>query len=829
MKVYAFSHTHWDREWFVTAKYTNEWLEELFEELLKLMEKRPGFSFILDGQTLILEDLFSVKPEWRERVLKLVREGRLLVGPVYCQLDWRIAPFQAIWKNFEVGKKDSESYGGTFDIGWFMDNFGQVSQLPQIMWLFGIERAVVWRGVGGEGDTCFLWKAPDGSEVLTLFLIAGYRNLYNLRSTPEIAEKRLKSEIEKEKPFMDFAVLLDGYDLDVHPEDPAEHLKMDFETSLDELFQEVRSRAKKVVEGELLSGKYASVFPGTLSSRTYLKISAEHVGRLLKFRDILAKLFGKSFDNESWRRYLKTLIHDNICGVGVDEIHDGMERAYRELHQGTLREIEEILNSAGVEGHRIISIQPYSFVGKVAGNIGAEVWNVKGAGIWRVEEAGEYEERSPEAFSRKVGSVELVFDGASFFLDGKKVGILCVERENGDAYSSFTTPMDYEELLKSVRVLEADGVVKVLMERELRFHEGYVRTEEEVLLDDLPFLRWRIKMRTLGCCFKVRFGMEGSGEVYAGMPADVVKRPLEDRDLLPRKLSGPLSRVLLAAREVDRVDEFPFQGFVARREGNKTIAILARGLREYKAEEGRFFVTLGRSVEWVTKPVEGRHGDAGPLMYVFGARAEREVVIDIAFMVTDFQPWEEEFLKASEFFRDWVLRVEMRGGEEREIHFGYDKVVLGVDEKGLIFFDPGTKKLLIKQPEKLGKRPCEARILYETFPVSCEGALPSWEAVNVIRKMRKELLKEKEELVKALDRAEGVEYHRVKHRILSMNRTVLELELSELMVRRKMGETISDDEIRRVARRLNDARAARRTYDYILELAEWEETSNKKG
>ena len=152
MKAFVLCHTHWDREWFLTSDYTNEWLVKLFERLFEILEKDEDYIFILDGQTLIIEDLLSVAPQYESKVRRLIEEGRLIIGPVYCQIDWRISPEYAVWENFFIGKKDMGRFKAKKFCGWFVDNFGQISQLPQLLKKFGVDCAFVWRGVNPKED-----------------------------------------------------------------------------------------------------------------------------------------------------------------------------------------------------------------------------------------------------------------------------------------------------------------------------------------------------------------------------------------------------------------------------------------------------------------------------------------------------------------------------------------------------------------------------------------------------------------------------------------------------------------------------------------------------
>lgn len=48
------SHTHWDREWYLNSKYTNEWLVPFFDQLLAMFEKEEDYQFVLDGQMAMI-------------------------------------------------------------------------------------------------------------------------------------------------------------------------------------------------------------------------------------------------------------------------------------------------------------------------------------------------------------------------------------------------------------------------------------------------------------------------------------------------------------------------------------------------------------------------------------------------------------------------------------------------------------------------------------------------------------------------------------------------------------------------------------------------------
>ena len=87
MKVFVISHTHWDREWYLTREKSRFMLIELVDRLLRLLAKQPNYVFMLDGQTIVLEDYLEIKPEKEEEISALIKAGRLRIGPWYVLTD----------------------------------------------------------------------------------------------------------------------------------------------------------------------------------------------------------------------------------------------------------------------------------------------------------------------------------------------------------------------------------------------------------------------------------------------------------------------------------------------------------------------------------------------------------------------------------------------------------------------------------------------------------------------------------------------------------------------------------------------------------------------
>jgi alpha-mannosidase len=92
--IHLVSHTHWDREWYLTFQQFRLKLVQLIDRLLDILGSDPDFKyFLLDGQTILLEDYLQIRPEREADLINLIRNGRLLIGPWYISPDeFLVAP-----------------------------------------------------------------------------------------------------------------------------------------------------------------------------------------------------------------------------------------------------------------------------------------------------------------------------------------------------------------------------------------------------------------------------------------------------------------------------------------------------------------------------------------------------------------------------------------------------------------------------------------------------------------------------------------------------------------------------------------------------------------
>ncbi|MCK4260587.1 MAG: hypothetical protein KAX49_16540 [Halanaerobiales bacterium] len=395
-KAHIISHTHWDREWYLNSKYTNEWLVPFFDHLFLMLEKEDNYQFVLDGQMAMIDDYYDelkkqgkgVYP-YREKIKKYVQERRLFVGPYYLQPDWQLLSEEALVRNLLVGHKKAFEYGDVMRVGWLLDNFGQISQTAQIHKECNIKGLYAWRGVEMDPfdvQSEFNWESPDGSVLPSIYLLNSYRNVMRLAEYEDIIKERINDEVEK---LIDFAttdniLLMNGYDQEMVPDDIQPFIKRkSLDTEKYEVIQSnpenylghvMRQNPKlKTLKGALYSGRFIAVFPGVMSSRMYLKLqndaSQKAIEKLAEPLSTLSWLQGGDYDqvslDKAWELLLKNHPHDSICGVSIDDVHIDMEERTQDfqfiidhLIRVKLQEMVRRINTSGCTDNALVVFNP---------------------------------------------------------------------------------------------------------------------------------------------------------------------------------------------------------------------------------------------------------------------------------------------------------------------------------------------------------------------------------------------------------------------------------------------------------------------------------------
>jgi hypothetical protein len=900
--AHIINHTHWDREWFLTSIYTSLWIPALIDRLDQLVKNNPNYRFLLDGQTLVIEDLLFLAPEYEEKVNKLVRDGNLIIGPYYCQPDWRITGGESLIRNMLYGSQDMQRFGGTNRIGWMVDTFGHISQAPQLHKLFELETLFVWRGVP-KLEPYYSWQGSDGQKLFTLNLFGGYRNLYGITRVPEVAINRLEAEVSRLQPYYPTGdiPLFDGYDLENNPEDPIEfYQQVDIdipkniqirESAPRDYVQELQGKLGKlpIIAGELISGKYGAVFPGTLSTRTYLKIMNRDCEQLLyqlcEPLAVLARFKGRAYNSqqyEDWGRLLlQNAIHDCICGVSIDLVHEKMEYSYQELFRMINEDMQTSMNYILRDfepGVYALSTNPFPSGGWQIMEDSIYLLATEGVGVWKITQQLQVEEPNEPVTEFKWRNDHYsatVSENGEVHLGTAILGILLITEENGDAYSDEAGDKRTKCDASGPLIIEQKSAhhCNVRYACECQMGEAIISATVRLIFDQTPLVRWQVDLDSRGTNFRIdiQFKTAVSGEIYAGMPFDMVERPTVDKDLLPRQLNNELENVLLGQRELEETRTFPFDDFVAISDESSSAVVLAKGIYAYQAdEEGVISLTLRRSVEWLTDhELESRAGDAGPIMYVPDARCERTVRHEIAVMIDNTTINDLSIHQINVEFQNSPLIVVSNGeGEQTKWQFFQEDIPLSslrIQANKILarVFNPTTREYSLKNkyrgtdvwgrhnatikhvPAKMIQTleidkllpeviepPYDKVVTTVTLPewrVGKNKGLPDPEIINQIETKVAHFEAETTLLEERLNNIRESERHPVRYRYYLRMRELYELRLSAELNKRKFAQQgkldhdylySPDPEIVRLGEQLNEMRIKRRIYDYVVRALE---------
>ncbi len=378
--LHIVSHTHWDREWYRPFQEFRLRLVHLVDDLLDLLERDKNFKFfMLDGQTVVLDDYLAMRPE-NEKVLRdHVRKGRIIIGPWHILPDMFLVGPEAHIRNLLEGDRTARRFGPKMRIGYMPDSFGHFAQMPQLIRGFDMDVISLWRGPDDQPAE-FWWEAPDGSRVLMAYLRDSYSNGASLQpSIPsEFAAQleRAADSLAAHSEVSDYLIMF-GNDHMQPPRDTSKAIAYAnaalrganvIHSTLPNYVKAVRAQIAKdnihlpVYKGEFRSSKHSHLLPGVLSTRMWIKQRNQACETLLEkwaepfstFASLQAvKLEGlqvKTFKpadiqtfqlikdpaqilRNTWRLLMECHPHDSICGCSIDQVHEEMKPRFDQVEQ----------------------------------------------------------------------------------------------------------------------------------------------------------------------------------------------------------------------------------------------------------------------------------------------------------------------------------------------------------------------------------------------------------------------------------------------------------------------------------------------------------------
>ncbi len=344
MEFSLVTHTHWDREWYVPFEFYRHRLLFLIDSLIDRLHQQPEFkAYVLDGQTIVLEDYLEMRPERKNELVQLLKDGRLSAGPWYILPDEFLVSGESMIRNCLIGRQVLERLGcRSMETAYLPDMFGHSAYMPTLIKGLGLKAAVIWRGVGkAAGKTEFWWQAPNGDRVLTTHLMRGYSTSAHYGRPLDVMKEVIRDEVDDliDKAATPYGLLMNGTDHEIFDGELVAQIPLWLEewghhgvsSTLDYYIERVLTAVDSIsqIEGELRCPRREFVLKDILSSRVYLKL--RHFDAQTFLSDYLEPLCACSrltgtpaylLELErSWRLVLQSQPHDTLCGCSTDRVH----------------------------------------------------------------------------------------------------------------------------------------------------------------------------------------------------------------------------------------------------------------------------------------------------------------------------------------------------------------------------------------------------------------------------------------------------------------------------------------------------------------------------
>jgi alpha-mannosidase len=344
--IHVVGHAHMDMNWLWTYSETMQMCNDNLRQVVAFMEEFPDYT-MLQSQASVYNFVEMVDPPLFEKVKKYVSEGRLEpAGGMWTEGDMNMSSGEAITRSFLLGQRYFLSrFGKTTNIGWLPDNFGHISQMPQILKLAGCDYFYFHRCKPYLGT--FWWIAPDSSKVLC------YANdTYNGDITDG-----LKNGIERFSPDKRRILQITGVgdhgggptraNIDkVHQLDKIKGYPSVKFTTAGDFF---RMASREMDERPTHRGEMQFIFEGCYTTVADIKEGNRNNENMLfagEFLNALQWLHEDKYPAESYRDLWTTVtfnqFHDILPGSAINEAN----REAVSRHMEVLREATELRNNA---------------------------------------------------------------------------------------------------------------------------------------------------------------------------------------------------------------------------------------------------------------------------------------------------------------------------------------------------------------------------------------------------------------------------------------------------------------------------------------------------
>lgn len=346
-------------------EYTARCLQ-IIDEAIRIMEENPEYHFFVE-QAWLWEEYWQARPDKRDAMRKLAKEGRLTLEPgMYAVPDMTLPDGESLYMQVTLGKKIAkETLGYDPRVCMITDCWGHHGQLPQIMTQCGYDYYAFSRCMRPDVDVQnFVWKGVDGSKLRSHWMSTHYDGIgFPVEGEIENADE-LNWEDASEagiSKLMDRNRVKCGDDPQYLPVGG----DMRYPSALaPKIVRNLNERGKLpelkfVAPGEALDaidwaskpefdGEFMSDMQGSFVTNIWIKLADRYFAREIYTLEALSAALGAKKDfTLAWKLHLKNQFHDIICGTICNRAYRDVEADFRTLGHLLTQIRRELTSEAG--------------------------------------------------------------------------------------------------------------------------------------------------------------------------------------------------------------------------------------------------------------------------------------------------------------------------------------------------------------------------------------------------------------------------------------------------------------------------------------------------
>ena len=334
-RVWAYLHTHWDREWYRDKEDFNLRLLEVFDIILDELKQNKAPFFYFDGQVIALLDYLKYRPEKKEEIISLIEQKKLAIGPYFVSADSYLVNFISMLKNLDLGMEISTNFRQKEFIGYLSDIFGVSNSVFEALKLKKIDKSLIWRGINPKKikNNCNFLK----NDIKTTWLAQGYFNDF-LHNDNIVG---LKNYLDKIAKYSSNEILLPigadhlGMLQDANKKVELANVQLkDYEIILSSPFEYFKKAKYQnvITEHEFLDNSDTFILGGVYSARISQKIKncqiQNDLSRVVEPLNYYLKEGYQTNIDEIYKMLIKNHAHDGIYGCSLDSVAQSVDSRF---------------------------------------------------------------------------------------------------------------------------------------------------------------------------------------------------------------------------------------------------------------------------------------------------------------------------------------------------------------------------------------------------------------------------------------------------------------------------------------------------------------------